>query len=234
LVDKESINRKSNTPTYTAQNNGNNHYDQYYTSGDKTYYTIQSGDNLGYISEKFNVNVSDLKRWNGIIGTKIIAGEKLIIYSKTPATNSSNNNSNKTVNANTNVTVGNGTKTYYVVKSGDVLGGIAGRFGVSVNDLKRWNGLNGNLIRIGDKLIIYSGTATVKTQTNNNSNQQTNNKKTNNNNKFDKIKSIIHVVKSGDTLWGIAQKYGIGVDQIKKKNNLSSNKLDIGQRIIIK
>jgi LysM repeat protein/lysophospholipase L1-like esterase len=234
LVDKESINRDSKAPTYTAQNNNNNHYDQYYSSGDKTYYTIQSGDNLGYIAEKFHVNVSDLKRWNGIIGSRIIAGEKLIVYSKTPVTNSSSNNSNKTVNANTNVSVSNGTKTYYTIQPGDVLGSIAAKFSVSVSDLKSWNRISGSNIRAGDKLVIYKGGVTKNTSTNNSSSNQTNQSNSNNNSKFKNLKNIVHIVKSGDTLWGIAQKYGVSVNHIKTKNKLSSERLDVGQRLIIK
>ncbi len=46
-------------------------------------------------------------------------------------------------------------KTVYTVKNGDVLGRIASRYGVSVADIKRWNGLKSDLIQIGQKLVIY-------------------------------------------------------------------------------
>lgn len=52
--------------------------------------------------------------------------------------------------------VGNGNRIIYKVKSGDVLGRIANRYGVSVSQLKQWNGLKNNNIRIGQKLIIYT------------------------------------------------------------------------------
>ena len=44
---------------------------------------------------------------------------------------------------------------YYRVKSGDVLGTIAQRYGVSVKHLQEWNGLSGTTIRVGQRLIIH-------------------------------------------------------------------------------
>ena len=44
---------------------------------------------------------------------------------------------------------------YYRVKSGDVLGTIAQKYGVSVKHLKEWNGLSGTTIRVGQRLIIH-------------------------------------------------------------------------------
>ena len=52
--------------------------------------------------------------------------------------------------------VGSGNRIVYKVKSGDVLGKIARRYGVSVAQIKKWNGLKSNTIRIGQKLIIYT------------------------------------------------------------------------------
>ena len=48
-----------------------------------------------------------------------------------------------------------GRVTYYKVRSGDTLGGIAARYHCTVNQIKRWNGLRGSMIRIGQRLKIY-------------------------------------------------------------------------------
>jgi membrane-bound lytic murein transglycosylase D len=55
----------------------------------------------------------------------------------------------------TPVAPGNKTKVTYTVKSGDVLGVIAAKFKVKLADLKYWNNLSGNLIRVGQKLVVY-------------------------------------------------------------------------------
>lgn len=235
LGDKESIKRKTTAVTNVNNSSGNNdYYDQYATSGNKLYYTIESGDNLGHIAEKFKVSIADLKRWNGIIGTKIIAGEKLVIYTKETATSNHSSPQTQTINP----IPGSGSKITYTIQPGDVLGSIASRYSVSVSDLKRWNGLSNDNIRAGDKLVIYTGNnkavstqKTTTTTTNTNHAKSTNSKESS---KYSNLKASVYIVKSGDTLWDIAQKYGVSVDYIKKINKLSSDKLDVGQRIIIK
>jgi membrane-bound lytic murein transglycosylase D len=57
----------------------------------------------------------------------------------------------------TPATPANKTKLTYTVKNGDVLGVIAAKFKVKLSDLKYWNNLNGNLIRVGQKLVVYVG-----------------------------------------------------------------------------
>lgn len=97
------------------------------------------------------------------------------------------------------------TGDYYIVKNGDTLYGIARNYGISVEELKDANGLTNNILSIGQKLIIPQK-----------SNNQT-----------------VYIVKSGDSLYSIATRYGITVVDLKKANNLSSNLLSIGQKIII-
>lgn len=93
----------------------------------------------------------------------------------------------------------------YIVKSGDTLWSIAKNNGITVEKLKEINNLNSNLLTIGQVLKLNSGEGV--------------------NNKY--------IVKSGDTLYGIAKKNSISVDDLKKENNLSSNVLKIGQVLII-
>ena len=52
-------------------------------------------------------------------------------------------------------TPANSAKLIYTVKEGDVPGSIAGKFNVRLSDLKYWNGIRRNIIRIGQKLVIY-------------------------------------------------------------------------------
>ncbi|WP_298515294.1 LysM peptidoglycan-binding domain-containing protein [uncultured Kordia sp.] len=110
-------------------------------------------------------------------------------------------------------------RTRYRVRQGDYLGKIARRFGVRVSDLKRWNGLRSNRLRIGQRLTVYPrkpGFATKK---------PSKTKKNNGNAKT-------YTVKSGDSLWSIAQKFpGISVKNIQKWNDISGNKLKPGMKL---
>ena len=96
----------------------------------------------------------------------------------------------------------------YTVKKGDSLWSIANKYNTTVDNIKRLNNLNSNTLSIGQILII----STPNTQTNN---------------------QLTYVVKKGDSLWLIANKYDTTVDKIKSANNLSSNNLSIGQILII-
>lgn len=59
------------------------------------------------------------------------------------------------INSGSKAAQGNGELTYYRIRKGDTLGGIARKFGVSVRQLRNWNGLRNNKIRAGRRLKIY-------------------------------------------------------------------------------
>lgn len=99
---------------------------------------------------------------------------------------------------------------YYVVKKGDSLWSIARANGLTVDELKSLNNLSSNVLHVGDTLLISSADSTG-----NNGNDN------------------YYVVKSGDTLWSIARKYNLSVNELKALNNLSSNALSVGQRLIV-
>lgn len=96
---------------------------------------------------------------------------------------------------------------YYIVKKGDSLWLIANKYGTTVDELKNANDLKSNTLSIGQTLIIPE-------------------KKENTN-------KISYVVKKGDSLWLIANKYDTTVEKIKSTNNLKSNTLSIGQVLVI-
>ena len=99
---------------------------------------------------------------------------------------------------------------YYVVKKGDSLWSIARANGLTVDELKSLNNLSSNVLHVGDTLLISSADSTGDNGNDN-----------------------YYVVKSGDTLWSIARKYNLSVNELKALNNLSSNDLSLGQRLIV-
>ena len=113
-----------------------------------------------------------------------------------------------------------GDKIRYRVKSGDYLGKIANQYGVSVSQIKRWNGMRSSRIRIGQRLTIYprripKGKAVASSSK---ATQST--------------KGKTYTVKQGDSLWSISQKFpGISVDQLKKWNDISGTRLKPGMTL---
>ncbi len=91
----------------------------------------------------------------------------------------------------------------YVVKSGDTLYAIANKYGTTVDNLKSINNLTTDSLAVGQILKVPTENDENNTNT--------------------------YIVKSGDTLYGIANKYNTTVDEIKSLNNLTSNTLSIGQ-----
>ncbi|WP_323787453.1 LysM peptidoglycan-binding domain-containing protein [Psychroserpens sp.] len=117
------------------------------------------------------------------------------------------------------------SKVRYRVRSGDFLGKIARKYGVRVSQIKQWNGLRSNNLKIGQRLTIYPRKPVASTKVASTSTV----KKTINT----EGKSTYKVTK-GDSLWSISQKFpGVSVQNIKDWNDISSNKLKIGMTLIV-
>lgn len=168
---------------------------------------VRSGENLGLIARKYNCNTSSLKRWNNLKGTTIYPGQRLVVYPKGAYYSGATTQNSSPEPAK------NGS---YTVKSGDNLGLIAKRNGVTVQELKHWNNLKNNTIVPGQKLVVSDNPKSAGKEVNNN----------------DSADYVYHTVKSGDTLWDIAQKYEVSVNDIKKWNHISNaNRLKLGQKL---
>lgn len=124
-------------------------------------HTVKSGDTLSGLASKYGVAVKDLQAWNGLKGTGIQAGQKLVVGKKEVAVAAASTGSaTKAAPASSASSASSGTAkpaaktTTYTVRRGDTLGAIADRYGCSVGDLKSWNGLKGSTIYPGQKLKI--------------------------------------------------------------------------------
>ncbi len=121
-------------------------------------------------------------------------------------------------------------RLYYRVRSGDVLGTIAGKYGVRVADIKSWNRLNSNMIRIGQTLSIWVlptyNSSTKKLYTSSSPKPVTppiSNSST----------GKVYLVKSGDSLWSISKQNNTTIEKLKSANKLTSNTLQPGQSLVI-
>jgi LysM repeat protein len=168
-------------------------------------YTVTAGDTLSGIAARHGTSVAAIAEANGIENPNLIyVGQQLVLPGDTPAEAA----------APGPVTTGNPAETY-VVQPGDTLATIARRFGVTVADLARANGINdpnrvngGTLLRIGTEPPPPPGVHGGSTGE--------------------------HVVAAGQTLSGIAGHYGISVAELAAANAISDpNLIRVGQRLAV-
>lgn len=209
---------------------------EYVAPIDSNYYTVKSGDSLWSISRKFGITVDELKSANNLSSNLLSVGQNLIIpgkeaqatgdeyvvkkgdtlYSIARKYNTSVDNLKSINNITTDsLAIGQIIKLpstsstasdTYIVKKGDSLYSIARTYNTSVDKLKEINNLTSNALAIGQVLKLPSSNASEK---------------------------VVYTVKKGDSLYSIAREYGTTVDAIKKLNNITSNTLSIGQKLLL-
>ena len=127
---------------------------------DRVVHTIRSGETIGSIAVKYGVSVNNLRDWNDISGSKIIAGKKLVVYTKPTsyptAIKAASGQTASVASSQAGTTLNTGNYIVYTVKTGDTLWGIARLYqGVSDADIMQWNNLSRNSkIQPGMKLKI--------------------------------------------------------------------------------
>lgn len=198
-------------------------------------YTVQSGDSLWNIAKKFDVSVEEIKALNNLNSNLLSIGQKLKISKEE---------------------IKPGNYIVYTVKKGDSLYSIAREYDVSVNELINYNNLSSNNLSINQQILIpkeekvdLTNTYTVKSgdtlysiarkyNTTVNELMMINNLTTSVLSLGQVIKLpgrkeetgyIEYVVKKGDNLYSVAQKYNTTIDELKNLNKLSTNLLNIGQ-----
>ncbi|OYT16559.1 MAG: lytic transglycosylase [Bacteroidetes bacterium 4572_77] len=174
---------------------------------ERSIHIVRSGENLGLIARKYRTSVSRIKSWNGLRNSRIYPGQKLIVYSPGHSRSSSSKSFTKSKNG------------YHKVRSGENLGLIAKKYGISVKQLKSWNNLRSNTIKPGQNLKVAANTSS------------TSGKKTA---QLPSGDYKYHTIKKGDTLWDLAKKYNSSVSKIKKWNNITNSyRLKPGQKLIV-
>ncbi len=148
--------------------------------GDTDIYQVKEGDTLYSIANKYNISVNELKAINELDSDILSIGQIL------------------------NVPSGLSLVNTYIVTKGDTLYSVAKKFDTTIDEIKKLNNLDNNMLSVGQKLLIpiYEDTT--------------------------------YVVTNGDTLYSIARKFNTTVDEIKRLNNLSNNSINPGQILIVR
>jgi membrane-bound lytic murein transglycosylase D len=168
-------------------------------------YKVQPGDTISVIATMYDVEWSDVSRWNKVYSSKDLKpGQSLTLW------------------------VPSGFKarphpgppkpppkpTSYTVRSGDTLSEIAERFDVALNDLASWNGLKGDVLPAGKVLVLAAPKAAPSSSSS--------------------TSSTTYKVKSGDSLGAIADKFDTTVANLQALNHLKSTTIQPGQTLVVK
>lgn len=178
------------------------------------YYVVVKGDNLSSIARKHNVTVQQLKEWNNLFDNNVKLGSQIIISNK------------KLTDSTTAVATAEIKTKDYVVQKGDNLGSIARKYNVTIDNLREWNSIEGNNIKLGESIIV-SKTEVPVADTKNKSKKDTAVAK-------NSEKSSLYYVKRGDSLYSISQKFpGVSIADIKKWNNIKDESIKPGMKLKI-
>jgi len=198
-------------------------------------YIVRSGDNLASIAKKYNMTVSELKALNNLTSNYVKAKKRLLVYTRDsrveplpPSVTGSGKTETSTASAakeqapDEQETVA--APKYHIVKKGETLSLIAGKYKCSVNQIMSWNNLSKSTIFVGQKLKVGSTTGSASSSGNTSKTTSSSGSS----------KYTWYTVQSGDNLWEIAQRHDCTVSQIKALNNITNaNRLKAGQKIKI-
>ena len=210
------------------------------------YYKVKRGDNLGSIADKYNVAVSDLKKWNKLRGNSISYGKSLKIISTQSMVKSAKKEpeiapvSKETIVENQRIastkssikkevksdSLLSHTNTFYIVQKGDNLNAIAEKNKVSVADLIEWNHLSGSTIQQGKTLQIAANIEDTKEVVANSTLAAAEVEPA-------ELKDINYTVLKGDNLSSISRKFGTAIADLKIWNNISNQNIVVGTSLIV-
>lgn len=184
----------------------------YITKSDK-YHIVKKGDTLYSIGKKYGLSVEALKQINNLTSNKILVGQKIYIVAK--------KTSQQYYVTQREIPQGG----YHLVQKGETLYRISKMYDLSLFELMEFNQLTSYTIKAGEKIWLKSmpiktviSKPIVKPEI-----QEKKPKPT--------AKPKYHIVKKGENLYRIASQYNLSIYELKQYNNLTSNRIFIGQKL---
>jgi len=188
-------------------------------------YAIREGDTLGTIAQRHSTTVDVLRRFNNIKGNTIRAGHALLIPVSSRSLSGYTLSHDERIKSAQN-NPHEGRKLVYAVSSGDTLWDIARRHDIALRQLARWNGISPrDPLRIGQRLIIWqTADADASAATDLNARHPLGSA----------TKRINYVVRKGDSLARISQRFNVKVSELCDWNSLRKNEyLQPGQNLTL-
>jgi membrane-bound lytic murein transglycosylase D len=191
---------------------------------------VAAGETIAEIAERHRLTSQEIARVNELDGeAELTTGDRLLIPSKTPRVS---------VNTFTGVELARRTYTRTTIKArqGDTIAKIAARYGVSASELARMNRLSVNSkLRAGQQIVLNlpNKSSNQRSTRRVNNPQPSKSKAKPSANKAQSPRRVTHQVRAGDTLTHIANRYGVSVTELRRWNQLPSNRLKAGQALVV-
>lgn len=174
------------------------------------FHKVKKGDNIGAIANKYDVSIAEIKKWNRLSNSNVPLGKNLKIIT--------NERVVSTVRKEIKSDTTNKPVDFYIVQKGDNLLAIAKKYNVSVEDLKNWNNLSDNNIKLESKIKIadISNVEIAEEEA-----------------PRTEVKNVDYIVQRGDNLGLIAKKNNIAVSDLKEWNDLEDDNIQPGNKLVV-
>lgn len=172
------------------------------------YHIVAPGEYLYGIAQKYKCTVEQLREWNKLESDVLSAGQKLIVYNE--AKNTEEVPLEKEIVSNEK----DAAPVYHTIQAGDTYYSISKKYGVTVEDLKKWNSFDMSGLVVGEKLVVGYKEEEAPAET------------------APEVPKY-HTVEAGETLYSLSIKYSVTIETLKEWNKLPNNDIHPGQRVII-
>lgn len=236
--------KEESTPVQATKNNKSGTASP---AGNYTEHTVQPKDNLNRLAQKYGTTVEEIKRINELSTVNLKIGQILKMPAqeggeqKAIETKEERPSRREEPSKNTESTVAGNGGTYieHVVQPKENLNMLAEKYGTTINEIKRINNLNSSNLKIAQVLKVPAKAGLEEKAVENTPVKAAEINKTVTtpvavpaNQPSEEF--VEHTVASNETIYSIATKYGMTMDQLKTKNKLDDNALSVGQKLLIR
>lgn len=175
---------------------------------------VASGEAISVIANTYNTTVSSIRAANNLRSNTIRAGDYLMIPVATKPLSAYSKSADARL-AQTQNRQRAENKVEHIVRSGESFWSIGRKYGVTTRELSAWNGMApGDPLPVGRKLVVWTNQSLVETPRMSPTTALGNT-----------TRKVRYTVKSGDSLYVIARRFRVGIDQIARWNNIDKNKI---------